>query len=64
MKIVLGDHVRMRKRHPCGGDVWEVVRTGMDIRIKCLTCGRRVLLPRAEFERQVKEFVKSQASLS
>ena len=63
IKIMLGDQVRMRKRHPCGGEVWEVVRTGMDIRIKCLTCGRRVLLPRAEFERQLKQVVKSQVSL-
>ena len=63
IKIMLGDQVRMRKRHPCGGEVWEVVRTGMDIRLKCLTCGRRVLLPRAEFERQLKQVVKSQVSL-
>jgi hypothetical protein len=48
----------MRKRHPCGGDVWEVVRVGMDIRLKCLTCGRSVLLPRSQFERGLKEFVK------
>ena len=64
VKVVLGDEVRMRKRHPCGGEVWEVVRTGMDIGIKCLTCGRRVLLPRAEFERQLREFVKRQSPLA
>ena len=56
--VTLGDQVRMRKRHPCGGDVWEVVRTGMDIRLKCLTCDRTVLLPRSQFERGLKEFVK------
>ena len=58
LRITLGDEVRMRKPHPCGANHWEVIRTGMDIRLRCLKCGRAVLLPRAEFERQVKEFVK------
>ena len=30
-----GDVVRMKKPHPCGSDLWEVTRTGMDIGIKC-----------------------------
>jgi hypothetical protein len=57
IRIDLGDRVRMRKPHPCGGEVWEVVRTGMDIRIRCLKCGRSVLLPRSQFERQLREVV-------
>lgn len=63
LRLSLGDQVRLRKRHPCGGDTWEVVRTGMDIRIKCLTCGRSVLLPRSQFEKQVKEFVRTASQL-
>jgi len=63
MRIDLGDQVRLRKQHACGGDVWEVVRTGMDIRIKCLTCGHSVMLPRSQFEKQVKEFVKTTSQL-
>jgi hypothetical protein len=59
MRISLGDEVRLRKLHACGGDLWEVIRTGMDIRVKCLKCGRSVLLPRSQFERQVREFVKT-----
>jgi len=57
MRIDMGDQVRMRKAHPCGGQVWEVVRTGMDIRIRCLKCGRSVMLPRTQFERQVVQVV-------
>jgi hypothetical protein len=63
MRIDLGDQVRLRKQHTCGNDVWEVVRTGMDIRIKCLKCGRSVMLPRSQFEKQVKEFVKTSSQL-
>ena len=57
MEIRLGDVVRLRKKHPCGGDEWEVVRIGADIRIRCLKCQRYVLLARSTFERRVKAFV-------
>ena len=54
MQIRVGDIALMRKRHPCGGFEWEVMRIGADIGLKCLVCGRRVMLPREEFERRVK----------
>jgi hypothetical protein len=57
MEIKLGDVVRLKKKHPCGSDEWEVVRIGADIGIKCLKCQRRVLIARRAFERQVKNFV-------
>ena len=57
MEINVGDEVRFNKVHPCGGDRWLVVRTGIDIGIKCMMCGRRVMLERPAFERRVKEFV-------
>ncbi len=55
--IRLGDVVRMRKPHPCGNSDWLVVRLGADIGIRCQGCGRRVLLPRSQFVRQVKALV-------
>jgi hypothetical protein len=61
VEIALNDIVRMRKPHPCGGSEWRVVRLGADIGIKCLTCGRRVLLPRGEFERRLKAIVEKAA---
>lgn len=54
MQINKGALVKFKKAHPCGGDVWEVMRTGMDFRIKCQTCGRVVMLPRPKFEKAVK----------
>jgi hypothetical protein len=56
-EICLGDVVRMRKPHPCGNYEWEVVRLGADIGIRCRRCGRRVLLPRSQFVRQVKTLI-------
>ncbi len=60
----VGDKVQMRKQHPCGGDTWQIVRVGADIGIRCLTCKRRVLLPRSEFERRVKRFVARAVDVS
>jgi hypothetical protein len=50
----LDDVLRLRKPHPCGGFEWKVVRLGADIGLECLTCGRRVLLPRRQLARRVK----------
>jgi len=57
MEIRLGDVVRLKKKHPCGSDEWQVVRVGADIGIKCLNCQRRVLLERSTFERRVRAFI-------
>ncbi|MBM4451311.1 MAG: DUF951 domain-containing protein [Chloroflexi bacterium] len=54
MEIQIGDVVRLRKKHPCGGDRWQVLSPGVDVKVKCLTCQRLVLLERGVFERSVK----------
>lgn len=58
LKLLLGDVIRTRKTHPCGGDQWEIVRLGADIGIRCTTCGRKVLIPRPKLERRIREFVR------
>ncbi len=55
----VGDIVKMKKSHPCGSDKWEVTRTGMDFRIKCLGCGRQVMLTRPDFVKSVKSILES-----
>ncbi|NLA27343.1 MAG: DUF951 domain-containing protein [Firmicutes bacterium] len=50
----VGQVVQMKKEHACGANCWQILRVGMDFRIKCLRCGRSVLLPRTRFERRVK----------
>lgn len=63
MEIRLGDVVRLKKMHPCGSYEWVVVRLGADIGIRCLSCGRRVLLDRVVFERRVKALVSRGAKV-
>lgn len=54
----VGDIVKMKKSHPCGSDQWEITRTGIDFGLKCLGCGRWVMIPRPKFEKSVKAIVK------
>ncbi len=54
IEVNLGDVVRLRKPHPCGSYEWDVVRLGADIGLICKGCGRRVLLPRGEFNKRYK----------
>jgi hypothetical protein len=53
--------VRLRKPHPCGGYDWAVTRLGADIGLRCLGCGRHVMLERAVLERRLKQFVSKAA---
>jgi hypothetical protein len=59
--INVGDVVRMRKPHPCGGLDWQVTRIGADIGLKCQTCGRRVMLTRHDFEKRLKAILQRAA---
>jgi len=59
VKYNVGDIVKTRKPHPCGGDEWEVMRTGIDFRIRCNKCGRVLMLPRPKFEKSVKKIIFS-----
>lgn len=61
MDFSVGDIVQMKKTHPCGGTQWEILRTGIDFRIKCTTCGHMVMLPRAKFEKSVKKIISKTA---
>src|SRR3954452_19008427 len=54
--LYLGDELRLRRSHPCGGDTWLVDRLGADIGLRCQRCGRHVLLERATLERRLAGF--------
>ena len=54
----VGDTVETRKPHPCGGVLWEILRVGADIRMKCLKCGHSVMLPRTKFDKMIKAVQK------
>ena len=57
-KYNIGTKLIMKKQHPCGTNLWEIIRLGADIKIKCTGCGRNVMIPRIEFEKKIKKIVE------
>jgi hypothetical protein len=58
LTLYLGDVVRLRRVHPCGGSEWLVDRLGADIGLRCGTCGRHVLVERRALERRLSAFIR------
>lgn len=54
MDIQLSDILVMKKPHPCGEKRWLVLRTGADIRMRCLGCGHELMLPRFKVEKNIR----------
>ncbi len=55
----IGEYLRLRKKHPCGDDRWEILKTGVDMRLKCVTCRRVILIPRVKLIKQVKQVLET-----
>lgn len=52
LDVTAGDIVKLKKKHPCGSDQWQVISTGVDFKMQCLKCGRQILMERAMLERK------------
>lgn len=61
MDIRVGDVITMKKKHPCGCDRFTVLRIGADFRIKCLECGREVMLERGKVEKNIRKLSREGA---
>ena len=59
-KILVGDRLELKKQHPCGTSVFEVLRIGSDIRIVCTGCGRDMVLPREKLEKAIKKIHRTE----
>lgn len=57
MDLRLGDIITLKKQHPCGSSNWEVLRVGMDFRLKCTGCGHMIMLPRRQVEKNIRKIV-------
>jgi len=56
---VAGDEVELRKPHACGGNRWRILRTGADLRVQCVECGRSLLLSRDQFAKAVRKLLRT-----
>lgn len=57
-KYKLDSIVTMKKEHPCKSNRWQITRVGVDIKIKCLNCGRSIMMPRIEFNKKIKHVLE------
>lgn len=58
MDVRVGDKILVKKPHPCGANLFDVLRVGMDFKIRCNGCGREVMLPRAKIEKNIKKILR------
>ncbi len=60
MDLRLHDLVELKKPHPCGSTRWEILRVGMDIKLRCLGCGHELMLPRSKAEKSIRKVLKTE----
>ena len=57
MDLRLHDLVELKKPHPCGSTRWEILRVGMDLKLRCLGCGHELMLPRSKAEKSIRKIL-------
>ena len=57
MNLNVGDIVQVKKNHPCGSNQFEIMRIGMDFRVKCLGCEKQIWISRVKFEKRIKKII-------
>ena len=62
MEIRVCDILTMKKPHPCGEKCWLVLRTGADLRLRCLGCGHEVMVPRHKTEKNIRAIQRAENS--
>ncbi|WP_459129417.1 DUF951 domain-containing protein [Guggenheimella bovis] len=55
MKLEIGDIILVKKPHPCGGNSFEIVRKGADMKMRCLTCEKELWITREKLERKIRK---------
>ena len=58
-KLRVGDILELKKKHPCGGQAFRIMRVGAEVRIVCLTCGHDMTVDRIKLERAIKKIIPS-----
>lgn len=59
MDVKVGDILQMKKPHPCGSKDWQVLRVGMDFKMRCCGCGHEVMLPRSKAEKNIRKIISA-----
>ena len=60
MDFKIGDIVELKKEHPCGSKKWEIIKIGVDFKLKCLGCNRVILIERQKALKMIKRKINNQ----
>lgn len=60
MDVRINDKLQMKKSHPCGNNIFTVIRIGMDFKIRCDKCGHEIMIPRCKAEKNIKKIIREQ----
>ncbi|MBQ7521833.1 MAG: DUF951 domain-containing protein [Clostridia bacterium] len=55
MNVQVGDVLEMKKPHPCSCKTFDVLRVGMDFKIRCQKCGHEIMVARSKIEKNIKK---------
>lgn len=59
IQVDAGDIIKMKKKHPCGSDEWQIIKVGADIKLRCRGCSHEIILKRSLVEKNIKKIQKS-----
>lgn len=59
VQIQPGDIVELKKEHPCGANVWQIEKTGLDVWLRCQKCRRLAKLYRSTFDKRYKQHLEN-----
>ena len=59
MDVRVGDVLELKKQHPCGSKRWQVLRVGMDFKLRCQGCGHELMLPRSKAEKNIRKILRT-----
>ena len=57
MDLKVGDIIKLKKQHPCGSNEWEILRVGIDFRLKCKGCDHQIMIPRKQVEKNIRQVI-------
>lgn len=64
LNLIVGDVITTKKKHPCGSFDFEVMRIGIDFRIKCMGCEKQIWIERRNLEKRIKKIYRDGETLS
>ena len=60
--FTVGDILNMKKNHACGKNAKQmlVLMAGSDVKVKCISCGREMIIPRVKLEKSIKNVTRKE----